>query len=267
MYSVTQVRLQPRGTQLISKNPGFYSSICITARSVTACQFKQSSYCHQPRALCVQVGPDYFRPAFRLREVCYSTTPSDAEFIHRRSWLNQIWVWSAGGMILAGGCRSTRSQTNLWQCHFVHNKSPWNEMGLNPGLHAERPATNRLSRSMASSCCYVRVSKCGRLSRARAQAKQCTTALYSRGPAQTEYLTSKRTKAHCSLCIKPSRQQSVRSSKNGPVRGTGTGSLKHIYDRMLASTVLSTNLRHLYHELHSVTHRQFDTHVLTWRIA
>lgn len=30
----------------------------------------QCSYRHQPKAVCVRVGPDYFRPMFRLCEVC-----------------------------------------------------------------------------------------------------------------------------------------------------------------------------------------------------
>jgi hypothetical protein len=69
MYSVTKVRLQPRGTQLISNNLSFYTSTSITAHFVTACLFKQCSYCHQPRAVCVQVG----------LQVRYSTTSSNAE--------------------------------------------------------------------------------------------------------------------------------------------------------------------------------------------
>jgi hypothetical protein len=37
------------------------------------------------------------------------------------------------------------SETNLYQCLFVHHKSHWIDLGANLGRRGERPATNRLS--------------------------------------------------------------------------------------------------------------------------
>jgi hypothetical protein len=34
---------------------------------------------------------------------------------------------------------------NLPQCHFVHDRSQWPDLGLNPGCCGGKPATNRLS--------------------------------------------------------------------------------------------------------------------------
>jgi hypothetical protein len=41
------------------------------------------------------------------------------------------------------------SEKNLSQCHFVHHKSHWIDLGVNPGRHGERSVTNRLSHGMA----------------------------------------------------------------------------------------------------------------------
>jgi hypothetical protein len=41
------------------------------------------------------------------------------------------------------------SEKNPSQCHFVHHKSHWIDLGMNPGHHGERPVTNLLSHGMA----------------------------------------------------------------------------------------------------------------------
>jgi hypothetical protein len=56
-------------------------------------------------------------------------------------------VWSIGGMILRGGNRSTGRNT----CHsatFSIRDVTRTDVGTNPGLRDEEPATDRLSHSM-----------------------------------------------------------------------------------------------------------------------
>ena len=57
-------------------------------------------------------------------------------------------VSSIGGMTLAGK-RPNYSYRNSRNCHFVHHKSHI-DVGLNPGLRGERPATNHLSHNTAT---------------------------------------------------------------------------------------------------------------------
>jgi hypothetical protein len=41
-----------------------------------------------------------------------------------------------------------KSEIDLSQYQFVHQNSTWTDLGANPGLHGERPATNRLRHGM-----------------------------------------------------------------------------------------------------------------------
>jgi hypothetical protein len=54
---------------------------------------------------------------------------------------------SDGGMILTGKNRRTWGQTCSSATFFTN--STWTDPGANPGLHFERPATNRLSHGTA----------------------------------------------------------------------------------------------------------------------
>jgi hypothetical protein len=37
------------------------------------------------------------------------------------------------------------SEKNLSQCHSIHHKSHWSDLGTNPGHHSKKPANNHLS--------------------------------------------------------------------------------------------------------------------------
>jgi hypothetical protein len=49
----------------------------------------------------------------------------------------------------AHGGKPKNSDKYLSQCHFVHHKSHWTDLGANPGRRGESPATNRLSYATA----------------------------------------------------------------------------------------------------------------------
>jgi hypothetical protein len=51
------------------------------------------------------------------------------------------WYW---------GVKPKDSEKNQSQCHFVHHKSHWIDLGANQGRRGERPATNHLSHVMAN---------------------------------------------------------------------------------------------------------------------
>jgi hypothetical protein len=57
--------------------------------------------------------------------------------------------WSTGGMIIVSG-ESMKLGKSLLQCHIIHHKSIWTAMGMNPGLHSEKPETTSLIYGMAS---------------------------------------------------------------------------------------------------------------------
>jgi hypothetical protein len=42
------------------------------------------------------------------------------------------------------------SENNLSQCHAVHHNPTWTALGVNPGLHGENMATNRMSYGTAT---------------------------------------------------------------------------------------------------------------------
>ena len=73
-----------------------------------------------------------------LKEHCflegYQTTPVCLQVRATCGW---IWVLNIGGMILT--CASTTLSTTI---------TTWTGQGSNPGLHGERPATNRLRHDM-----------------------------------------------------------------------------------------------------------------------
>jgi hypothetical protein len=47
------------------------------------------------------------------------------------------------------------SEKNLSQCHVVHHKSHWIDLGANPGRRVERPATNRPYLYVTTECSKV----------------------------------------------------------------------------------------------------------------
>jgi hypothetical protein len=71
----------------------------------------------------------------------YLTTLSPAKVIQRRWWMNE-WVWSVGGMVLTGENWSTGRET-CYDATLSTTSFTWTDMGLNPKLRAERPATDR----------------------------------------------------------------------------------------------------------------------------
>jgi hypothetical protein len=57
---------------------------------------------------------------------------------YRWWWVEQSVEWELAGDTEVLG-------ENLPQCHFVHHRSQWPDLGSNPGLRGGKPATNRLS--------------------------------------------------------------------------------------------------------------------------
>ena len=54
------------------------------------------------------------------------------------------WVWSNGGMVLTTDNTSTWRET-CWNATPFTTNLTWTDLGWNPGLHGDRPATNHLS--------------------------------------------------------------------------------------------------------------------------
>jgi hypothetical protein len=69
------------------------------------------------------------------------------------------WIWSSGGMILTG--KPEHSERKLSQFHFVYHKLAWTDLGANPYLRGNKPASNRLSYGTANTGVYLCKSLCG----------------------------------------------------------------------------------------------------------
>jgi hypothetical protein len=76
---------------------------------------------------------------------CLRTAPTNEHIVHPSG---DIWVWNIDGMILTGENKKNYER-NLSQRHFVRHKSHMDSTGRNPGLRAERRATNGLSHDTA----------------------------------------------------------------------------------------------------------------------
>jgi hypothetical protein len=60
--------------------------------------------------------------------------------------MENLLEWMAGETEVLG--------ENLPRRHFVHHKSHWPDLGLNPGRRGGKPATNRFSYGAAIVRCY-----------------------------------------------------------------------------------------------------------------
>jgi hypothetical protein len=70
-----------------------------------------------------------------------------------KGWMKELFFqfsekWSQRWKDIDRG-KPKNSEKNLSQCHLVHHKSHWIDLGTNPDRRGENPATNHLSHGMA----------------------------------------------------------------------------------------------------------------------